>query len=748
MVPPEAPEVARSSAVGGGLIAALAAVGTGTWCWDTTTGEVICDPTLEKLLGFEPGQFPGTYDAWLDAVHPDDVEDAVAAVQQAMDQGGAFHIEHRALWPDGSSHWLEWRGLVLLDEESKPIGTEGCVIDITARKVGEMEKEALLEEVQDAAARLIRLQRTSQQLTAALNPEDVVEVFLEGLDAPPRTTARALWMLDSTCRDLVLAGQRGMVPVSALRFERMSFDDPLPAAVAIRERRTVVSPSKADSLERFPKLAGVPRSGQGFVAVPLLVENRPLGVMAFGYNGQLSDGDLAFLEAAAGNIAQTLQRALLAGTLERRTTEVEFLSAITRAAISASDHRDLMRRIAETAVPRLGKLCAIHFVPDPGAEMETVAVHADPGLSDEAEALATRLRWAGGSHSIAEVMERGKTAFADGLSRGDLLDDPELVPQGDRTIADSLWDLGISSAITVPMYANGQSIGALQVLSGRAGTPQTEREVALAEAIVLGMSDALANRWLTDQHRYVSDTLQRAFLPPVVPAVPVVDIATAYWPAGEASKVGGDFYDVFAIDDHCWALVIGDACGTGPDAAATAAIARHTARAAARHGLDHLGVLEWVNQAVKHSDRGLFCTACYATLRIDPEEETILIEVAAGGHPLPIIVGADGARAVGVPGTLLGVFDDPSFEVSTSELHPGEAIVFYTDGMTDLPDPHGRTPEDLEAILAARPIGRARDAVDALADDLMVRVEARGGADDVALLVVWHPGDQTDGQPG
>lgn len=729
-----------ATAVGEGLLAALAAVGTGTWRWDLDTGIVVCDAALEKLLGFERGQFPGTYDAWLATVHPEDAEGTVAAVEAAMERGGSFHIEHRAVWPDGSVHWLEWRGLVLTDDQGQPMGTEGCVIDFTHRKITEMAQDALLAEVRDAAARLSRLQRTSRHLTAALTVDDVVGVFLnsDSLDAPPLATARAIWILDPGGSELVLAGQVGMVPVAALRFERIGIDEEVPAAVAMRERRTVVSPSEEDSLERFPALEGVPRSGQGFVAVPLLVESRALGVLAFGYDGTLEDDEIAFLEAASGNIAQTLQRARLAGALERRSTEVAFLSDVTRAAISASDHRDLMRRIAETTVPRLGDICAIHFVPEPGGEFETVAVHADPRFAKGAAELASRLLWAGGPHSVVEVMDRGTTEFTRDLLPRDF-DDPDVLTDGEEPVSTLLEEFGITSAITVPMYADGQAIGALQVLAGPNRTLQSEREVALAEAMVLGMSDALASRWLTDQHRYISDSLQRAFLPPVTPELPRVDIATAYWPAGEASQVGGDFYDVFAIDETTWALVIGDACGTGPDAAATAAIARHTARAAARHGLGHHEVLEWVNQAVKHSDRDLFCTACYATMKIDPELDTIEVTVAAGGHPLPIVTGHGKAQSLGAPGTLLGIFEEPVFETRSHLLAPGEGLVLYTDGVTDLPDPYGRTPEELETILANQELHRADEALDVLADDLAQRAEARGRADDVAVLVVWYP---------
>jgi serine phosphatase RsbU (regulator of sigma subunit) len=286
------------------------------------------------------------------------------------------------------------------------------------------------------------------------------------------------------------------------------------------------------------------------------------------------------------------------------------------------------------------------------------------------------------------------------------------------------------------MRSAGHVIGALQVLAGRTRPPHSDRDVALAGAVALGIGEALASRWLNDQHRHISESLQRAFLPPILATIPGVDVATAYWPAGEASEVGGDFYDLFTIDERCWALLIGDACGTGPDAAATAAIARHTARAAARHGLDHHEVLDWMNQAVKHSHRNLFCTACYATIRTEPDSNTIAIDVAAAGHPLPIVVGQGRAASLGEPGTLLGVFDDPTFVVRHHSLDAGESIVFYTDGITDLPSPYGRTAEQLEELLALHPARSAAALLATMRHDLDTRARAHGRADDVAVLII------------
>ena len=717
-----------------GLLAALAAAGTGTWRWNAATGLVRWDPTLEALCGLAPGEFDATYEAWLETLHPEERDGILALVQDALDRRSAYQFEHRTIWPDGTVRWLECRGEVLTDSDGDAAGTVGCAVDITARKVAELEQTKLLDEVRDVAERLSRIQSVSQQLTSALSVDDVISVVIRSLDPPDGATMRALWLFEPSTNELELADHVGMKPDAAEMFQRIDVEGDLPGAIAFRERRTVISPSQADSLERFPLLDGAPRTSQGFIAVPLVVEAVSLGVIAYGYNGPLETTEVSFLEAAAANIAQTLQRVRLTDALQRRSEEIAFLADVTRAAIVAADHRELMQRIADTVVPRLGDICTIHFVPEPGSVPETVISHNLPGTPD---ALTAALPLdPTGEHGIARVLRTGEAEFMPELTLDIIGDEASRSGHNHSEVEQAIAGLGLASAISVPMWSEGQIIGALQVLARHGPPGRGERDLALARAVATGIGDALASRWLTDQHRHIATTLQRAFLPPSLPTIPGIEVAAAYWPAGAASEVGGDFYDLFAIDDHRWALLIGDACGTGSDAAATAAIARHTARAAARHGLGHIEVLEWVNQAVRYSDRDLFCTACYATIHIPPDAGSIDVHIAVAGHPLPILVTAGTASSLGKPGTLLGVFEGPTFTVSHHRLDAGTAIVFYTDGITDLPGPAGRTDRDLKEFLAERPAGSADDIVRRLRSDLDQRVSSSGRADDVAVLVL------------
>ena len=134
---------------------------------------------------------------------------------------------------------------------------------------------------------------------------------------------------------------------------------------------------------------------------------------------------------------------------------------------------------------------------------------------------------------------------------------------------------------------------------------------------------------------------------------------------------------------------MGDVCGKGPDAAAVTALARYTLRAAAMRERLPSRSLGLLNEALlRQRDDRRFCTVAYAYL--EPLAEGARIGFASGGHPLPLLLRADGTvQAVGEPGTLLGVLPDPSFEDRSLSLAPGDALVFYTDGVIEGRGPNG-----------------------------------------------------------
>ena len=121
------------------------------------------------------------------------------------------------------------------------------------------------------------------------------------------------------------------------------------------------------------------------------------------------------------------------------------------------------------------------------------------------------------------------------------------------------------------------------------------------------------------------------------PTVPGLAAAVRFNAAGEGVELGGDFYDLFRGRDGGWAALIGDIQGKGPEAAAVTALARHTLRAAAAYEHRPSGVLTLLHRELREQVAdGRFCTVAYAYMQVVPGH--VRLELACGGHPLPLIV--------------------------------------------------------------------------------------------------------------
>jgi serine phosphatase RsbU (regulator of sigma subunit) len=276
----------------------------------------------------------------------------------------------------------------------------------------------------------------------------------------------------------------------------------------------------------------------------------------------------------------------------------------------------------------------------------------------------------------------------------------------------------------------------MQFVSAESARTYDDDDLALAEAAAGRVAAALDNAWLNKQYRGVAGALQEALLPVAVPDIDGVDMAVRYWAAGLVNEVGGDFYDVFPIGPERWSIVIGDVCGTGPEAAAVTAKARHTIRAAATHGAEHKDVLQWVNDAILASGRSRFCTVLYATLERRPDTRWTLTTSAAG-HPLPIVATQEGTHLVGRPGTLAGVCRRLDLTVSTTHLASGDTLVLYTDGITDVAPPHGLIEADMRDLVAEAAVApTAHDVVETLHERLNQILPFERRHDDMALVVL------------
>lgn len=234
-------------------------------------------------------------------------------------------------------------------------------------------------------------------------------------------------------------------------------------------------------------------------------------------------------------------------------------------------------------------------------------------------------------------------------------------------------------------------------------------------------------------------TLQQSLLPPQLPAVAGVELAARYHPAGAGADVGGDFYDVFRLGRDRWGVMVGDVCGKGPDAAAITAFARYTIRAAAMQTRSPARALAVLNDAMlRHAADGgpnRFATAVYARLR--PRRGAVDVNVASGGHPLPLVRRAGGTvETVGRPGTLLGVLPTLAITDAAITLHPGDAMILVTDGVAEARLDGDEFGDDRLRALLETTDGKTPTEIAAIVEEAVLDHQHGVAADDIAVLVI------------
>ena len=205
--------------------------------------------------------------------------------------------------------------------------------------------------------------------------------------------------------------------------------------------------------------------------------------------------------------------------------------------------------------------------------------------------------------------------------------------------------------------------------------------IANARLLISARRETAAREAALRERDQVAVALQQSLLPPDLPRIPGLELSAEYHAGTEL--VGGDFYDVFAIGEDAWGVVLGDVCGSGPQAASQTALTRHTIRTAAMFDSDPATVVHALNRALLRSNTDRFTTAVFMRLQQRPDRGEIAITVASGGHPPILIHRSDGTiEESAARGRLLGVTDFPveDLQIAHDRLRPGDVLVLTPTG--------------------------------------------------------------------
>lgn len=203
----------------------------------------------------------------------------------------------------------------------------------------------------------------------------------------------------------------------------------------------------------------------------------------------------------------------------------------------------------------------------------------------------------------------------------------------------------------------------------------------LTKNLVLGRQVKEAYEALDREVKVVAD-IQMSLLPQENPTISTLELATHYQ---SSTRAGGDYYDFFDLGAGKWGILIADVSGHGTPAAVLMAILHAIAHVTPMQALEPDEVLSFINRAMAKRytlESGSFVTMIYATY--DSTSRTL--RFANAGHPRPLVRAADGrVSEIGqeIGGVPLGILPEVEYESAQAQLAPGQALVFYTDGITE-----------------------------------------------------------------
>jgi serine phosphatase RsbU (regulator of sigma subunit)/anti-sigma regulatory factor (Ser/Thr protein kinase) len=289
-----------------------------------------------------------------------------------------------------------------------------------------------------------------------------------------------------------------------------------------------------------------------------------------------------------------------------------------------------------------------------------------------------------------------------------------------------LRERGLRSLLGVPLLVEGAVLGVLHVgtLTERAFDSE---DVELLQRAGDRAALAIYSR-LSERERGLADALQRSLIPRL-PQLPAVSLVGRYLPAA-AARLGGDWFDAFALPDGRLGMAIGDVVGHGFHAAAIMGQLRSGLRAYALDGMPPGQVLERLNRLLRQLEPGRTATVIYLVL--DPHGGHLA--VSSAGHPPPLVdpTGGDAWFAELPSSVPLGASRHVRYAEVELELEPGTALVLYTDGLVERPG------ESLDAGLdrLSEAVHAGDEDLEKLGDALVDKLLPEGASDDDAALLM------------
>jgi phosphoserine phosphatase RsbU/P len=321
--------------------------------------------------------------------------------------------------------------------------------------------------------------------------------------------------------------------------------------------------------------------------------------------------------------------------------------------------------------------------------------------------------------------------------------------------AASIVAQGLRAVVVIPLYATsrassegsaanmrrGEFLGVLYLDSKRP-TAFSKLDRQILDALAADAASILDNARLVEKERErqmleqqiaIARDIQQALLPKNFREYPFLSCSGVNFPC---LSVGGDYFDVFPLDDKRTAFLLADVSGKGLGAALLTTMLQG-ALSGMTLGTDPARVFNHVNRFLcDHAEVGRYATMFFGIL-----DDAGRLEFINAGHPSPILIRKDTVEEAFTEGSFpVGLVPEAEFTTSTLQLQPNDTMVLFSDGVTEAMDPE----EELYGVPRLRGVlqGKPDMQLDEIQKAVLESVEnfARGArqADDLTLLLVRY----------
>ncbi|MFZ5981415.1 MAG: GAF domain-containing SpoIIE family protein phosphatase, partial [Candidatus Zixiibacteriota bacterium] len=405
------------------------------------------------------------------------------------------------------------------------------------------------------------------------------------------------------------------------------------------------------------------------ITVPLIGKGQMIGVVEAinKREGEFTEADLDILTGLNNQMAVAIDNSRLYRDVRREALEKDLLYEVSKKMSSSLSLDEVLRAILDSLKKVVDYIVGGIFLVDP-EENEVKSIYTagyDPRFDDKIQLKI-------GQGLVGHVATTGAPVIVPDVSR-----DSRYVEANPTT----------KSEIVVPIKADERLIGVINLESENINayddhslylitTFASQAAVSLERARL--HENLMAGKKLEEQLN-VARTIQRSFLPKQKPEIAGYDLSGTNVPS---LQVGGDYYDFLRIVDDQTGIVIGDVSGKGVPSALIMASFRASLIAEIRNNYSIRTICEKVNTLLCESlEPGNFVTAVYGVL----DSRNHILTYTNCGHDLPVRLMNDGrVEFFREGGPVLGLNPQSIYDSRAIMINPGEVIVFYTDGVTEV----------------------------------------------------------------